>query len=322
MIISQRDFQNSISNAAQILAKPNSEPRTFTLSVKKRFDGFTILDLYTNSFPHVERLYWKAKIDSGNLILDGKTTAPSQKVKAGQITQHSVPPKEEPPVSFEIELITATNDYWVLSKPSPLPVHAGGRYQNNTLTHVLKTAFPDQNIHLINRLDANTTGIVLMALNKETAQKLGKQFENREVTKTYLALVEGVPKNHQFQSSKPISKTKTPAGGRKLEEGFESNTDFEILKTFENKTLLKVTPHSGRTNQIRLHLADLGLPIVGDLGYKNPEYFENNPLTYPEDSLFLHAWKLRFRKPQEQENVQVEITPGKKWDAYFYGDTF
>jgi 23S rRNA pseudouridine1911/1915/1917 synthase len=274
------------------------------------------LDLYAESFPHLEREYWKTKIETGNLLLDGKKTTPNQKVKAGQITQHSVPPKDEPQVSFEIELIAATDDYWVINKPSPLPVHAGGRYQNNTLTHLLKTAFPDQGIHLINRLDANTTGIVLVALNKETAQILGKQFENREVTKTYLALVEGIPKNEQFQSTKSISKTKTPAGGRKLEEGHESNTDFEILKTYGDKTLLKVTPHSGRTNQIRLHLAGLGLPIVGDLGYKNPEYFENNPLTYPDDSLFLHAWKLQIKDSSTKEMVKFEAEINQKWKNY------
>jgi len=315
-MISNLEFQNTISKAANQLTQAKTEPRNFTLSVKKRFDGFTLLDLYAESFPHVEREYWKTKIDNGNLILDGKKTTPNQKVKAGQITQHSVPPKEEPLVSFKIELIEATTDYWVINKPSPLPVHAGGRYQNNTLTHILKTAFPNQSIHLINRLDANTTGIVLVALNKETAQKLGKQFENREVIKTYLALVEGVPKSEQFQSSKSISKTKTPAGGRKLEEGHESNTDFEILKTYGDKTLLKVTPHSGRTNQIRLHLAGLGLPIVGDLGYKNPEYFENNPLTYPDDSLFLHAWKLQIKDSSTKEMVKFEAEVNQKWKNY------
>lgn len=315
-MVSVAKFQNAIFNAAILLSLPKTKPRIFTLSVKKRFDGFTLLDLYAESFPHVEKEYWKSKIEIGNLTLDGKKVNPKQKVKAGQITQHSVPPKEEPAVDYTIELIFATENYWVINKPSPLPVHAGGRYQNNTLTHLLKTAFPEKNIHLINRLDANTTGIVLVALNKETAQKLGKQFENREVLKTYLALVEGVPENQQFQSTKSISKTKTPAGGRKLAEGHESISEFEILKTFENKTLLKVTPHSGRTNQIRLHLADLGLPIVGDLGYKNPDYYKNNPLTYPEDSLFLHAWKLVFWDDFTSLRVTHKAQPNNKWDSF------
>jgi 23S rRNA pseudouridine1911/1915/1917 synthase len=316
MTISRANFQKTISLGINKITQAKTESRIFTLSVKKRFDGFTLLDLYSSSFPHVEREYWKSKIESGNLILDGEKSTPNQKIKAGQITVHSVPPKEEPLVNFEIQLIKATDDYWVINKPSPLPVHAGGRYQNNTLTNIIKTAFPNQNIHLINRLDANTTGIVLVALNKETAQNLGKQFENREVTKTYLALVEGIPKKEQFQSSKSVSKTKTSAGGRKLEEGHASNTDFEILKTFDKQTLLKVTPYSGRTNQIRLHLADLGLPIVGDLGYKNPEYFKNNPLTYPGDTLFLHAWKLKFYDSKIDSEIEITVEVGSKWKDF------
>ena len=314
-MISPTDFQNAISQAVKTQTEAKTKPRIFTLSVKKKFDDFELLDLFTNSFPHVDKAFWKAKIESGNLTLDGKKVSPFQKVKAGQITQHSVPPKDEPEVNYNIELISGTENYWVLNKPSPLPVHAGGRYEKNTLTNILKLAFPNQSIHLINRLDANTTGIVLVGLNKESAQFLGKQFESREVKKTYLALVEGIPSETKFQSSKPIGKTKTPAGGRKLEGNQVSTTDFEILKSFKDKSLIKVTPHSGRTNQIRLHLAGLELPIVGDLGYKNPEYFENNPLTYPDDSLFLHAWKLRFKPPGEDSVIEVSTHPNQKWKS-------
>jgi 23S rRNA pseudouridine1911/1915/1917 synthase len=272
--------------------------------------------MYATAFPHVDESFWKSKIKSGNLRVDGKVVNPDDLVKGGQITQHSVPPKAEPKVSFNIELLLTTDDYWVVKKTSPLPVHAGGRYENNTLTNILKTAFPNKSIHLINRLDANTTGIVLVALNKKVANSLSKQFENRVVLKTYLALVEGVPKTTLFKSLKAVGKLKTNAGARVLSEGYESSTDFEVLKTFKNKTLLKVTPHSGRTNQIRLHLAGLGLPIVGDLGYKNSEYFKKNPLTYPEDTLFLHAWKLQFYDPTSEKIIEVVCELGEKWGEY------
>tara|TARA_R110002050_G_scaffold200591_1_gene335468 strand:+ start:8288 stop:9232 length:945 start_codon:yes stop_codon:yes gene_type:complete len=306
------DFQLKIVQAAKIIANRKAESRIFKLSVKKRFDGFTLIDLYSQSFPHVPYSFWETKILNGNLLLDGKKSSPLQKVKAGQITQHSVPPKEEPSVNFNIDLIHATDTYWVINKPSPLPVHAGGRYQLNTLTNLLRTAFPNQGIHLINRLDANTTGIVLVALNKEKAQLLGKQFENREVTKTYLALVEGEAKHSHFLNEKSVGKLKTAAGGRALAEGKASQTEFEILKKLPKNTLLKVTPHSGRTNQIRLHLADLGLPIVGDLGYAQPAYFETNPLTYPTDTLFLHAWKLTII--DQEKKVEFVAKPNEKWD--------
>lgn len=315
-MISSKDFNQAIIEGIQKLESEAISPRVFTLSIKKRFDNQTLLEVYHQSFPHVDVSYWKSKIDSGNLTLDGKKVTPNHIVKAGQISSHTVPPKEEPFVDFKIKLVAGNTDYWVISKTSPLPMHAGGRYQNNTLTTLLKTSFPNQKIHVINRLDANTTGIVLVALSKEIANVLSKQFEKKAVSKTYLAIVEGIPSQNSFTSSKQIGKSKTPAGGRKLEFGKESHTDFEILKTFENKSLLQVTPHSGRTNQIRLHLADLGHPIVGDLGYKNPAYFEENPLTYPDDSLFLHAWKLKIKDPKTGETLTFIDPPNIKWSSF------
>ncbi|MGB0391841.1 MAG: pseudouridine synthase, partial [Salibacteraceae bacterium] len=119
-----------------------------------------------------------------------------------------------------------------------------------------------------------------------------------------------------FESTAPIGKKKAPAGGRKLEKGSDSLTRFKLLKSKGEKSLLEVTPSTGRTNQIRLHLAGLKLPIRGDLGYANPEYFENKPLTYPEDTLFLHAWKLQFTHPTTKEQLQFEAPLNNKWKPY------
>jgi 23S rRNA pseudouridine1911/1915/1917 synthase len=311
-MVSIEEFTTRISTAISKIYQI-SEPRIFTLSVKKRFHSSTLLDMYTMCFPHVSTEFWEEKITSGNLTVDGRSVTPDQIVRAGQITQHRVAAKPEPVVNGQIRLLHAEPGFWIIGKPSPLPVHAGGRYQNHTLTHILKTAFPHQSFHLVNRLDANTTGIVLVATHRKAAQILGKQFENKLVRKTYLALVEGHPNVDEFSSTKEISKTKTLAGGREIAEGKSSETAFSVLGSFANTSLLEVVPSSGRTNQIRLHLADLGHPIVGDLGYKNREYFQDNPLTYPDDSLFLHAWKLEFQHPETGENVRFSAVPGKKW---------
>ena len=315
-MISILEFDHALKSIPNLIAQESNSPRIFTLSVKKRFDKYTLLDLYSESFPHVNRDFWKHKIESGNLLLNKKETTPNQIVRAGQITQHTVAAKEEPNVNWNIELIHASTNYWVVNKPSPLPVHSGGRYLHNTLTNGLKLAFPDLTFHLINRLDANTTGIVLIALNKKYANLLSKQFENRKVTKNYLALVEGFSDHSIFECSSSISKEKTPAGGRTLVEGNNSQTNFKVLKELKNYSLLQVQPHSGHTNQIRLHLASLKLPIVGDLGYKKPDYFKNNPLTYPTDTLFLHAWKLKFEDPETLKTVEFMASPNSKWQKY------
>lgn len=315
-MISIIDFQKAISLGYQKILDQPKVPRTFKLSIKKKYDGYTLLDVYTHSFSHVDSSFWKEKIESGNLQVDGRKVAPHQIVRAGQITQHTSPYKPEPTISKDIQLIHASEHFWILSKPSPLPVHAGGRYLNHTLKNLLTTSFPDLKFYLINRLDANTTGLVLIALDKNVAQNLNKQFKNQTVQKSYLALVEGIPSENHFSSTKSIGTTKTPSGGRKIEEGRNSFTEFKILNKFKNTSLIHVTPHSGRTNQIRLHLADINFPIVGDKGYKNPKYFENNPLTYDDDNLFLHSWKLKFKHPLSEKDIEFEAPPNSKWISY------
>lgn len=309
-------FSSAISQAWKAIYSAPVQPKTYRLSIKKKYDGLPLIEVYAQCFPHVEIGYWEEKITNGNLLLNGKPTHTQIIVKAGYITTHTVIPQPEPEINPQVELIHADPNFWVINKPSPLPVHAGGRYLHHTLTHLLKQAFPEQSIHLINRLDANTTGIVLVALNKETAFTLGKQFELRGVTKNYLALVEGRPSADDFTSTASISKEKTSAGGRKIDKGTAASTRFETLKKWDHNALIKVIPRSGRTNQIRLHLAHLQLPIVGDLGYKDPTYFENNPLTYPTDTLFLHAWKLSFDHPDTQQRITFEAPTNKKWQPY------
>lgn len=312
----QNTFKSAIQQAWQAIQSAPIQPKTYRLSIKKKYDGLPLIQVYAQCFPHVDISYWEDKITNGNLLLNGKPTHTQVIVKAGYVTTHTVMPQPEPEVNPEIALIHADINFWVVNKPSPLPVHAGGRYLNHTLTPRLKEAFPEQNIHLINRLDANTTGIVLVALNKQTAFQLGKQFELRGVTKNYLALVEGTPSEDNFTSTASISKEKTSAGGRKIDEGTAASTRFETMQKWDDKSLIKVIPRSGRTNQIRLHLAHLNLPIVGDLGYKDPTYFKNNPLTYPTDTLFLHAWKLSFNHPDTDERITFEAPTNKKWQTF------
>ena len=227
--------------------------------------------------------------------MNGETVAPNCILKAGWITQNRVDNRVEPNVNCAIQLLFENEDFVVVNKPSPLPIHPAGRYNRNSLTYILSLAFPEWNLKIIHRIDANTTGIVVLAKNKETAHEIAKQFENHSLQKEYIALVEGVIFEDPFTIQTSISKCKTNAGGREVSErGVKADTVVKVKKRYQNQTLLSITPKSGRTNQIRLHLASIGHPIVGDVGYSDENYFKTNPLTYPDDSLFLHAHRLSF----------------------------
>ncbi len=302
------EFAASIKKATSPLKGSFPTVKTYRLAVKKRYEGMSILDFYTEVMPSISRKIWSDKILSGNLKIEGLTVSTDRIVRAGEITIHTSKPLTEPDVNTNIELIEWNDDFIILNKPAPLPMHPGGRFEKNTLIEFLKNAFPKEDFKLVHRIDANTTGIIVIAKNKKTANALITQFQDQKVQKEYLTLAEGIIPQQTFVLEESISKEITASGGRKVsDKGKISKTEFKVINTSKDKTLLSVIPHSGRTNQIRIHLANINHPIVGDKGYKNKTYFENNPLTYTDDCLFLHAWKITFILKNKQYTYKADI---------------
>lgn len=308
------EFQQAISKVTTPLPGSVPKPIVYRLSVKQKYNGLNIIDFYCQAIPSVPRSQWVEKVVTGNMTVDDQTVAVDFVVKTGQVTQHSTAPVVEPTVNAAITLVYEDESVLVLNKPAPLPMHPCGRFSRNSLMEILQLAFPELSLKIIHRIDSNTTGLVVFGKSKKVTQLIAKQFELQQVNKEYLALVEGQVKSPKFSSVLSIGKDKTKSGGRKVDEiGDCASTDFEVLQRNNETTLLKVIPHSGRTNQIRLHLAEIGHPIVGDHGYKDPTYFENHPLTYPDDCLCLHAWKLSFVHPVTKQCVVFEAEKPSKF---------
>jgi len=314
------EFNDCIKKSTNPLPGSLPSVKTYNLSVKQRYNGLSILDFYCKAMPHISKEIWKEKIESGILTVEGKPVKTDRIVKTGEKTKHFTEPQTEPDINTNIELVEWNDDFIIINKPAPLPMHSGGRFDKNTLTEILKTAFPNENFKLVHRIDANTTGIVVIAKNSEAANEIIQQLKDQSVQKEYLALVEGIINKDSFVLEESISKTRTPGGGRKIsDDGKEATTKISILKRCRDKdqTLLSVIPHSGRTNQIRIHLANMEHAIVGDKGYKDPAYFKNNPLTYDDDCLFLHAWKLSFSFKNKKRSFKAKIPT--KFDDYTIG---
>lgn len=309
--LSNVEFKQVLQTKAYPLPGSFSEPIKYTFSVKQKFDKLSLIEFLKVAKPHVSKEFWLNKIENKQFFLNDKlVTVPTCIVRGGNVLHHFSDPIIEPEVSLDIDLIFQNEDFLVINKPSPLPMHPAGRFKKNSLIELLRLAFPNEDFYLVHRLDANTTGLVIIGKTKKACTDLINQFESKVMKKEYLALIEGLPKEQIFSCEGNILSNPDLSGSRKMNvSNSNSLTHFKVIKTnsIENVSLLKVQPVTGRTNQIRVHLAALGYPIVGDIGYKDSTYFIDNPLTYNEDQLFLHAHKLSFQLGIESYSFEAPI---------------
>jgi RluA family pseudouridine synthase len=316
------------------------------MSVTARFDQQPLIDFLTSLHAELDRDYWLKSCADGRVVYRQRPLQPDQCVRAGWQLHHLVPDTVEPPVSNEVEFLYEDRNLIVVNKSAPLPMHPCGRFNKNTLQNFLRLCYPRETIRILHRLDAETTGVLVLGRDRLTAARLQQQFASGNVVKTYLTRVLGHPANDQFECRANISPKASGPGGIRLvvdqaETGSHTKskrawTKFEILRRdSDNTTLLKCTPITGRTNQIRLHLAHLGLPIIGDLGYADPRFLnldsrvefsalvalvtENNvagngipancsPTIHHSKVLNLHAYELELEYPPKNR-VSFKAAP-------------
>ncbi|ADB19263.1 pseudouridine synthase, RluA family [Pirellula staleyi DSM 6068] len=282
------------------------------LRVPQEYDGKPVIEFLAGILPHVPRDEWAQIAGEGRLrTSDHQPMVLESLVKAGDRVLHHQPATIEPDVNVDIRVVYEDEAIAVVHKPAPLPLHASGRFHRNTLEWILREIYDPQKPRPVHRLDANTSGLVLFARTRHFAKLLQQQFTQGKVEKFYLALVSGHPVEDRFVSTAPISAEAGVFGSRSVDEeaGLPAETRFEVLArttTADGKpvALVRCQPITGRTNQIRVHLWQLGHPIMGEQSYlADQKHGTTQTHTVDDPPLCLLAHQLSFQHPVSRERM-------------------
>ena len=284
------------------------------VNIGQAWEGRTLLDVLCATVPHITRTAWQNEFAAG-LLLNPKSESvgAGQLVRAGESYRHLFRRVLEPDVDGRVEILHEDEALVVVNKPAPLPMHAGGRFYRNTLQHILDTVYAPEHMRPAHRLDANTTGLVLVTRSQLFAGRLQSQFARREIRKQYLVRVQGHPSTDHFTSNAPISAVSGPLGSRQIDptSGREALTEFRVIeRSVDGTSLLEARPLTGRTNQIRVHLWDLGFPVRGDQVYlADRRLGDTQTVKLSDPPLCLHAWRITFSHPLTQQPTDFTAAP-------------
>ena len=261
----------------------------------QRLDKFLVTCL-----PELSRTRLQSLIKDGLVTIDDKTPHKAGvMLETGQNIQVRIPPpvpSDLLPEEIPLQIVFENNDLMVVNKPAGMVVHPAVGHYSGTLVHAALAHAPQmegiggqQRPGVVHRLDKDTSGLILLAKNDRTHHWLQEQFRQRLVQKVYLALVDGIPPTPSGRIEAPIGRDQqarkqmavvTSAKGR------EAVSEYQTIESFDAHTLLEVLPVTGRTHQIRLHLAFIGCPVAGDKTYGRRHS------SIPLERHFLHAARL------------------------------
>lgn len=275
--------------------------------INKRIDSYI-----AGKEQEISRVAVKRLIEQGKILVNGKQVKVSYKVQLGDvITQEAEDIKEIELKAQEIplEILYEDNDIIVVNKPKGMVVHPAVGNLEGTLVNAIMAICKESlsgiggeiRPGIVHRLDKDTSGVIIIAKNDKSHIDLSNQIKQHEVEKVYWALVRGVVKENEATISMPIGRsTKDRKKMAVTKNGKEAVTHFKVLKRYSNCTLLEVKIETGRTHQIRVHLAQIGYPVIGDTIYSSGKN------KWGIVGQCLHAKSLKFRHPTTHEEMWIQ----------------
>ncbi len=246
---------------------PNSIVLTFPVAnehASLRVDRFIQLRI-----PRLSRTRAKKIVQKCAYTEDGRKLRASQRVKAGEIVLLVRAPMNEPETPRYFRVLHQDDHVIAIDKPSGLPMHPTATYHRNTLTRLLELEYGEKAVQFAHRLDRETSGIVLCGKTRAAEIAMKRLFETRQVQKTYLAIVRGEMREREGEIDAPLGEDPNGPHVRMVvrPDGLHALTRFEVLERARGYSMVRLFPKTGRQHQLRVHLAELGHPIVGDKLY-------------------------------------------------------
>jgi 23S rRNA pseudouridine1911/1915/1917 synthase len=289
---------------------PQSDSPVVSFIVKER--GKRLDAVIRDRIPNLSRTQGQHLIEAAQVTVNGHARKPAYRVTPGEEVI-VILPEDEPvvavrPEPIPLDIIHEDKHLIVLNKPAGMVVHPAPGHPDGTLVNALLAHCPliaeagrRERAGIVHRLDKETSGVLVVAKDENTLQALHKQFRNREVEKSYLALVRGRIQPPEGIIEVPIGRD--PRNRQRmtaLPEGKYARTRYGTVRLFRKHTLVEAYPYTGRTHQVRVHLAWMGYPVVGDSRY-GPRHQR-----LLKERHFLHAHRLVFTHPATGEEMSFE----------------
>ncbi len=275
--------------------------------INTRIDAYISKKLEDISRVAVQRL-----LENENILVNNKKVKASYKVQENDevvIKEEEIKEIELKAQDIPLEIIYEDTDMIVINKPKGLVVHPASGNPDGTLVNAIMSICKDSlsgiggeiRPGIVHRLDKDTSGVIMIAKNDKAHINLSEQIKNHEVKKTYIALVRGLIKENSATIKMPIGRsTKDRKKMAVTEKGKEAITHFTVIERFEDTTLLEIEIETGRTHQIRVHLAEIGFPVIGD------DTYSNGKNKWGIKGQALHAKSLEIKHPVTNKELKFE----------------